>query len=135
MNVLIDDLVGNPEEIYTLVAEEVKRREIEGITFEWKEEVESTKMLRPGAKARSMGITFRGSITYNVLAIQVGKAFLISLRKTFAHHDDKAGFLQEVMTAAFVEIVKRSTRAALKRYLEKKSARVPEGLDPAEVFF
>jgi hypothetical protein len=134
MNVLVDDFVGNPEEFYTLVAEEVKWREIEGITFDWWEEVESTKMLRPGATARALRIAFRGN-KWNVLAFQVGKAFLVSLRKTMETEADKAGFLHEVMVAAFIEIVRRSTRTALARYLEGKSARVPEGLDPAEVFF
>jgi len=134
MNVLIDDFKGDPEEVYDFVTEEVKRRELEGITFDWWEEVESTKLLRSGAKARALRIAFRGN-KFNVLCLQVGRGFLVSLRQTQKREEDKAGFIHEITVGCFEEIVRRATRRALKRHLEAEKARVPEGLDPAEVFY
>jgi hypothetical protein len=133
MHALVDDFAGNPDEIYSLVAEEVKRRELPGLTFDWGEEVESTKMLRSGEKARTLRVMYRG-VRFSVLALQVGRSFLLSLRKSFEHEPDKAGFLHEAHAAVFEESVRRSTRTALKRYLEGKGVKVPPSLTPEEVF-
>lgn len=133
MHALVDDLSGNPEEFYTLVAEEVKRRGLDGVTFDWGEEVESTKMLRSGMKARTLRVMYR-SVRFSVLALQVGRSFLISVRKSFEHEPDKAGFLHEALAMAFEETISRSTRAALRRHLEGKGRAVPASLSPEEVF-
>jgi hypothetical protein len=133
MHALIDDFAGVAEELYTLVAEEVKRRELEGVTFDWGEEVESTKMMRSGTKARSLRVAWRG-VRFSVLALPVGRSFLVSLRKTFEHEPDKAGFIHEALALAFEETVRRSTRAALRRHLEAKGGKVPASLTPEEVF-
>jgi hypothetical protein len=133
MHALVDDFAGNPEEFYTLVAEEVKRRGLDGVTFDWGEEVESTKMLRSGLKARSLRVMYR-SVRFNFVAFQVGRSFMIAVRKSFEHEPDKAGFLHEALAAAFEETVNRSTRAALKRHLEGKGRAVPASLTPEEVF-
>lgn len=89
MHALVDDFSGNPDEFYTLVAEEVKRRGLDGVAFDWGEEVESTKMMRSGMKARSLRVACRG-VRFSVLAFQVGRSFLISVRKTFEHVEDNA---------------------------------------------
>jgi uncharacterized protein involved in exopolysaccharide biosynthesis len=133
MHALVDDFSGNPDEFYTLVAEEVKRRGLEGVTFDWGEEAESTKMLRSGQKARTLRVMYR-SVRFNVLALQVGRSFMISVRKTFEHEPGKAGFLHEALAAAFEETIHRSTRGALKRYLEAKGGKIPPSLTPEEVF-
>lgn len=133
MHALVDDFSGNPDEFYTLVAEEVKRRGLDGVTFDWGEEVESTKMMRSGQKARTLRVSCRG-VRFSVLAFQVGRSFLISVRKTFEHEPDKAGFLHEALAAAFEETVQRSARAALKRHLEGKGRAAPASLSPEEVF-
>jgi hypothetical protein len=133
MHALVDDFAGNPDELYALVAEEVNRRGLEGISFDWGEEVESTKMLRSGATVRTLRIMFRG-VRYSVLALQIGRSFFVSMRKTFEHEPDKAGFLHEALAAVFAETVRRSTRAAIRRHLERKGAKVPASLTPEEVF-
>jgi hypothetical protein len=134
MNVLVDDFAGNIDELYTLIADEVTRRGLEGVSFDWGEEVESTKMMRSGMKARSLRIKWR-SARFNLLALQLGRSFLVSLRKTFEHEPDQAGFLHEALALSFEEIVRRATRAGLKRHLEAKGGRVPSSLSPEEVFF
>jgi hypothetical protein len=134
MNVLIGNFKGDPEEVYDFVTEEVKRWELPEVTFGWGEEVESKKLFRAGEKARSLRIGYRGS-RFDVLCLQVGRGFLVSLRQTIKDERDKAGFIHEITVGCFEEIVRRATRKALKRHLEAEKTEVPEGLDPAEVFY
>ena len=68
-------------------------------------------------------------------ASKLGRSFLVSLRKTFEHEPDQAGFLHEALALSFEEIVRRATKAGLKRHIEAKGGRVPSSLSPEEVFF
>jgi len=131
---LIEDLVGDPQTLYNLVVEELNRFKIPGAEYSWAEEVESKKTLRPGEKARSLRIAYRG-LRMHVLGFQIGGGFTVSVRKVALHEPDEAAFLWSLYVSAFEEAVNRAARRALSRHLEEKNRAVPEGLDPREVFF
>ncbi len=134
-NVLIDDFVGDPEALYRMTVEEVRKRQMDDVTFDYAEEVESKKLFRAGDKARSLRVSFRHH-RINVLAYQIGTSFVLSVRKTYTAEPEKAAILYNLLVAAFEATVERSARRALSRLLgEKDYSPLPQGLEPADVFF
>jgi hypothetical protein len=134
-NVLIDDFVGDPEALYRFTVEEVEKRQIEGVTFDYAEEVESKKLFRSGDKTRSLRVSYRFH-KVNVLGYQVGTSFVVSVRKTHTSEPDKAAVLYDLLVMVFEETVNRGARRALARLLgERNYSPLPEGLEPRDVFF
>ncbi len=134
--VLIDDFRGDPQEFYNLVVEEINKRELTDVKYDWVQEVESTKMFfNKGDKTQALRISFRGH-SMNVLGYQIGGSFHASARTSVAPTTKvTTGFLYETIMDCFEEVVKRSVRAALARHLEARSVPVPHDLNPREVFF
>ena len=135
-HLMIENFVGNPEELYTFVAEEINKRQLPGYTFGWIDEVESTKMFNKGDKAKALLITFRG-YGMRVLGYQIGRIFHASLRTTTMPHISDAataGFLHDITSSVYVEIVKRSFKEALRRQMAAQQAPIPQELDPAGIF-
>lgn len=135
MHALFDYLAqADAAEFYNLVVAEIQGREFPDVEFGWREETESTKLLRSGEKANALKISFRGDVMI-VLALRIGKSLVVSTRRLIASNRDKAGILHEVLVAAFEETVKRSVRDALKHLLERKNLGIPDDLRPENVFF
>ncbi|HXO20933.1 MAG TPA: hypothetical protein VOA87_13545 [Thermoanaerobaculia bacterium] len=134
-NVLIDGFTGDAETIYRFTVEEMERRRIEGVTFDYAEEVESKKLFRSGEKTRSLRVSYRFH-RINVLAYQVGNSFVLSVRKTHSSEPEKAAILYDLLVTVFEVGVDRSARRALARLLgERNYSPLPPGLEPADVFF
>jgi hypothetical protein len=136
MYIMIDDFIGDPDELYNLVVEEINKREIPGIHFSWGEEVESTKMFfNKGDKAKSLYISFRDHIMF-VLGYQVGRSFVALSDITHTPPEKlKAGLLHHLILNCYMESIRRSIRTALSRHLKTRNRPVPEKLDPTEIFF
>jgi hypothetical protein len=128
VGILIDGFVGNPEEFYSLVVEEVNKRELPDVKFGWLSETESTKMFfNRGDKARALSVSCKGeSIT--VLGYQIGRCFHVSSRTAWETENDKAGFLFHAIRAAFEQVVDRAARTAVSRHMEAKNSAPPEFL-------
>lgn len=134
MHVLLDNFAGSPQDFYNHVVGEIRNWEFPDVQFSWREEVESTKLLRSGEKAQALQISFRGD-SIVVLAFQIGKCIVISTRRLIASNRDKAGILHELSVAAFEEVIKRAVRSTLKRVLEERALPIPDDLKPENVFF
>jgi hypothetical protein len=139
--ILIDDFEGDPAELYALVQEEVKRREIPGVKFEGAAEYRSKGWFSAGESAPSLKIVDE---THSVmlLAYQFGRSFHVSTRAYWQkvkmaekERQGKLWFLEEVRSGAFSETVDRAVREALVNHLEKRAAPVPPSLNPKEVFY
>lgn len=136
MYIMIDDFIGNPDELYNFIVEEINRREIPGVTYTWGEEVESTKMFfNKGDKAKTLLISFRDH-SMRVLGYQVGRSFVaLSDISHIPPEELKKGLLHHIILDCYMESIRRSIRTALSRHLKAKNRPVPEKLDPAEIFF
>jgi len=133
--ILVDDFTGDVEEFYGLVVEEINRRGLPDLKYDWEREVEKHNLFfSRGAEARALRVQWKKQWK-NVLAYQFGTSFLVVTRFTWSVDPQKAGFLHHAMTSAFSEIVDRAARSALRRHLEAKNAAVPAGMEPENVFF
>ena len=133
--ILADEFVGDPDTFYNLVVEEINKRGIEGVEYNWSTEVESTKLFfNKGDEARALRVMYR-KYWINVLGYQIGNSFHVSTRFTWSIDPEKTAFLYEAIMDCFAEAVDRSTKAALVRHMEERSAAIPEGLRPESVFF
>lgn len=139
--VMIDEFDGSPQELYDLVTEEVKKREIPGAKVKADHEFRSKGWFSAGESAPSLSI---GDDTHRVelLAYQFGRSFHVSTRAYWQkvkmaekEREDKLWFLEEVRSGAFSETIDRAVRKALVRHLEKRNAPVPANLDPKDVFY
>lgn len=131
MEALIDNFIGDSEELYSLVIEEIKRS-LPDVEFGWSEEVEKPdKWLDKGQKVRMLSVTFRYERVF-VFALQVGMSFFVSTRDAFRKTDRT--YIQNVYLTCFDTIVSRSTRKALARYLESRKHPVPGFLLPEDIF-
>lgn len=127
--ILIDNFVGDPDDLYSLLIEEVNLRALPEIEFNFVEEAESEKRLfNKGDKAKALRIAFK---TENVVvfAYQIGRCFFVSTRLTHRFHEaTKSTYLYDVQMFTFERVVDRATKRALARYLESKNASVPSFL-------
>jgi hypothetical protein len=136
MYIMIDDFIGDPDELYNFVVEEITRREIPGVTYTWGQEVESTKtFFNKGDKAKSLHISFREH-SMSVLGYQVGRSFVALSDITHTPPEKlKTGLLHHIILNCYMESIRRSIRTALSRHLKARNQPVPEKLDPTEIFF
>ncbi|HEY3572059.1 MAG TPA: hypothetical protein VGP73_29300 [Thermoanaerobaculia bacterium] len=134
---LIDNFTGDPDELYTLIAEEINKRELPGYAFSWYEEIEAMGFIvAKGMKARALKISYRGQDDL-VLALQTGRIFNVILRRL--HDLDPAerrhkGPIFFLYHSVYEEVVSRSVKTALRRHLEARQAPVPKELDLAGIF-
>jgi len=134
---LIDNFTGDPDELYTLIAEEINKRELPGYTFSWYEEFEAMGWIgAKGIKARALKISYRGQDDL-VLALQTGRIFNVTFRRL--HDLDPAerqhkGPIFDLYNDVYDEVVRRSVKTALRRHLEARQAPIPKELDFAGIF-
>jgi hypothetical protein len=137
MHALIENFTGDPDELYTLVTEEINKRELPGYTFSWYEEFEAMGWIgAKGLKARALKISYRGQDDL-VLALQTGRIFNVTFRRL--HDLDPAerqhkGPIFFLYHSVYEEVVRRSVKAALRRHLEGRQAPIPKELDLAGIF-
>jgi hypothetical protein len=128
VGILIDGFVGNPDEFYSLVVEEVNKRELPDVQFGWTADSESTKtFFNRGDKAKALSVSCKGQ-GITVLGYQIGRCFHVSTRTLWETENDKAGFLFHAIRSCFEQVVDRATRTALSRHMEARSSAPPEFL-------
>lgn len=139
--ILIDEFDGDPQKLYEMVTDEVKKREIPGVKFESSTEYRSKGWFSSGEIAASLKV---GDDTHRVeiLAYQFGRSFHVSTRAYWQkvkmaekEREGKLWFLEEVRSGAFSETIDRAVRASLVRHLEQRHAPVPPTLNPKDVFY
>jgi hypothetical protein len=141
MAILIDEFDGNPQELYELVQEQVKKREIPGVNFLSGSESRSKGWLSGSESVTTLSIV-DGTHRVNLLAYQFGRSFHVSTRAYWQkwkmadkEREGKLVFLEEVRSGVFSETIDRAVRAALAVHLEKKQRPVPASLNPKEIFY
>lgn len=137
MHALIENFAGDPDELYTLVTEEINKRELPGFAYSWYEEVEAYGFFSAkGLKARALQISYRGK-EVGILGYQTGRIFNV-LTRTINDIDPKErlqkGTLYDLTNSVYDEVVRRSIKAALRRHLEARQAPIPKELDLAGIF-
>jgi hypothetical protein len=126
---LLDSFVGDPEEFYSLVIEEINQRELPDIEYKWMEEAESEKtFFNKGAKAKALQVRFKGE-WIEVFGYQLGTCFFVSTRVTNRFYDPETStYLYDVIVHCFEKSIERSTKKALARHMESRRAPVPKFL-------
>jgi hypothetical protein len=128
IRLLIDGFVANPDEFYSLVTEEVTKRELPDLKFSWSEDAESTRLLfNRGDKAKRLTVSCKGE-GITVLGYQIGNCFHVSTRTLWETENHKAGYLFFAIRACFETVVDRAVKQALSRHMEGRRAPVPEFL-------
>ena len=123
---LLDSFVGDPEEFYSLVTEEINLRELPGIEYKWVEEAESEKtFFNKGAKAKALQVRFK-SEWIAVFGYQLGTCFFVSTRVTNRFYDpQQSTYLYDVIVHCIEKSIERSVKKALARHMENRRAPVP----------
>src|SRR3989442_9501412 len=117
--ILIDEFDGNPTELYELIHDEVKKREMPGVKFFSSNERRSTGWFSAGESAPMLVIA-DDTHKVNVLAYQYGRTFHVSTRAYWQklkmadkERQGKLVFLEEVRSGVVGETVDRAVKAAL----------------------
>ena len=116
MAILIDEFDGNPQELYELVQEEVKKREIPGVNFFSGSESRSKGWFSGSESVKTLSIA-DDTHRVNLLAYQFGRSFHVSTRAYWQkwkmadkEREGKLVFLEEVRSGVFSEIGRASCR-------------------------
>lgn len=137
MHMSIEDFAGDPQELYSLVAEEINKRELPDFAFSWYEEFEAMGWVSAkGAKAQALQISYRGK-QVGVLGYQTGRIFNVLLRTVNDINPKERmnkGTLYDLTNSVYDAVVRRSVKAALRRQLEMRQAPIPKELDLAGIF-
>ena len=141
MAILIDEFDGDPQELYGMVTEEIKKREIPGVKFGSTTEIRSKGWFSGPEMAPTLAVV-DGTHRMLVFAYQFGRSFHVSTRayweKVKMAEKERVGklaFLEDVRSGCFSETVDRAVRAALTKHLEKRQAPIPSALNPKEIFY
>ena len=138
---LIDEFDGDPKELYELIKEEIKKRDIPGVQFADTQEYFSRGWFSANETAPCLIVT-DGTHEAKVFAYQFGRSFHLSNRLFWRDYklaeqqkEGKLDFLAEVRLGLFDENIERAVRLALGRYLEKCQVPVPPNLNPRDIFY
>ena len=136
---LIDNLDGDPKEFYSLIKEEVLKREIPGVKFNDREEFR-TRGLLSSESFLALYID-DGTNEVRVFAYQFARSFHVSLRTSWKDGKMKAKadlvlthYVVSVLSECFAESVSRAVSSALSRYAAQKKITLTEPINPKDVF-
>lgn len=133
LQILSDNFVGDPNDFYSLVIEEIKEGGLD-VQFSWRAEAEflGGMFKDRGQEAKMLTLLYRKKFIH-VFCLQVGKSFFVSTRPE-ANFDEGAAtrtYFQNVHLLCYQKTVDRCTRKALTRHMEAKSFPVPAHLTAA----
>ena len=140
---LIEGVNADLQDLYAVCADEIGKRGIPNLEFDWRKEhrmglgmfgsVEESALVLVAKDQRHQGEVFAYSFGPN-LYLETSVVWIKIHEMDHATESDRLRPLDHVWTSCFVSLLDSAVRDALKRYLEKVQAPVPEGLTAKDVF-
>ena len=140
---LIEGVNADLQDLYAVCADEINKRGIPNLEFDWRKEIRFGLGLFSGEKEsalvliakdeRHQGEVFAYSFGPN-LYVETTAFWINAYEVDLAKEGNNWRHLDEVWTSCFMSLLDSAVRDALKRYLEKVQAPVPEGLTAKDVF-
>jgi hypothetical protein len=133
VEIFADNFIGDPDNFYSLVIEEVKESGLD-VQFSWRAETEflGGMFKDTGKEAKLLTLLYRKKWLH-VFCLQVGKSFFVSTRIGGNFDDDAATrtYIQNVHLLCYQRTVDRCVRRALTRHMEARNFPVPAHLTAA----